>query len=141
MSTVRYTACVDGRDNPPDDLLGQPDRDGLAISVALRLGDRPTARRDRLSARFDNGFGAARVPRVVEQQGGSLHVKPGETRSIFCLVHFILRYRTVAVEPEKTRTRQGALPGSLATCRRSWGKLSECERDAETPMVSDRRLV
>src|SRR5262245_26477508 len=93
---------VDGRDNSPDDLLGQPDRDGLAISVALRLGDRPTARRDHLSARFDNGFGAARVPRVVEQQGGSLHVKRGETRSIFCLVHFILRYRTVAVEPEKT---------------------------------------
>src|SRR5215475_13766883 len=57
---------VDGRGNPPDDLLGQPDRNGLAISVALRLGDRPTARRDRPSARFENGFGAARVPRVVE---------------------------------------------------------------------------
>jgi len=29
-------------------------------------------------------------------------VKLGETRSIFCLVHFILRYWTVALEAEKT---------------------------------------
>jgi hypothetical protein len=61
---------VDGRGNPPDDLLGQPDRDALAISVALRLGDRPTARRDRPSARFENGFGAARVPTRCSATGG-----------------------------------------------------------------------
>src|ERR1700674_5706187 len=34
--------------------------------------------------------------------------------------------------------RQASLSGSLATCRRLWEKLSERERNAETPMVSDR---
>src|SRR5262249_2908608 len=58
---------LDGRDNPPDDLLGQPDRDGLAISVALRLGDRPAASRDRLSTGLGNSFRATRIPCVVEQ--------------------------------------------------------------------------
>jgi hypothetical protein len=60
---------VNGRRDPRDDLLSELDRDGLAVSVSLRLRDRPAACRDCLRTRLDDGFGTARIPCIVEQQG------------------------------------------------------------------------
>src|SRR5260370_11981902 len=59
---------IDGRRDPRDDLLSELNRNGLAISVTLRLRDGPAACRDRLRARSDNGFRATRIPCVEQQQ-------------------------------------------------------------------------
>ena len=57
---------VDGRGDPPDDLLGERDRNRLSVAIALGFGDGPAAGGDRLCAGREDGLGAACIPRVVE---------------------------------------------------------------------------
>ena len=59
---------IDRRRDPRNDLLGELDRDGLAVAVTLRFRDGPAACGDRGRACFNNGFCTARIPRIVEQQ-------------------------------------------------------------------------
>jgi hypothetical protein len=81
---------IDDRRDTRHNLLGESDRNGLAVAVALRLRDRPAARCDRLCARSENRFGAAGIPRIVEQQRRALQVQLGEALGFISLVHCIL---------------------------------------------------
>src|SRR6202008_2254591 len=69
---------VRGGSDARDDPLGEVERGGLAVPVAVRGGDGPTARRDRLRAGLDDRLRAARVPRVIEHHGVALDVEFGE---------------------------------------------------------------
>src|SRR5262249_45664794 len=85
---VRGDGHFDGRRDTADDLLGELDRDGLAVT--LRLRDGPAARCDRLSARSKNRFGAAGIPRIVKQERRALYVQLGEALGFIRLVLCIL---------------------------------------------------
>src|SRR5689334_18158547 len=69
---------LDRSGDPPGDLFDNRQRNGLAVAIALRFGDGPTAGRNRLCTRVDDGFRASRIPGVVEDDGLAFAVELGE---------------------------------------------------------------
>src|SRR5262249_1482686 len=80
----------DGGRDTLDDPLGELDRDGLAVAVALRLRHGPAAGRDRLCARLQNGVSGTRIPGIVQHEWRAFDVERREACGFFRLMHCVL---------------------------------------------------